>query len=625
MVKKPYFFYNINIMKDKKLNYSAITVDPIQNFYENLSQKLPTIIDNLFNSYFENNKAESNKYEQFANNIEKNNIDLKNKKKSLKINSILTQNIFISIGFPFLIGFAFWKKFQSNRKIIKEFKNYKSAIQNNNTELETNKKISLYNFFYNFNLINIIKNISNDLGLNYRNYLFKNEYDIINEFLKPLWIDNAHVFLYKSSPIIDISFKLLNIRNVTTSKSNSYTYSDCVYQNGEYKTVIRSETLTAYHHEPTPFIDDYENLLFLTHFGKELNFTINNKPYLKFENDQFAKIFKINNINDSIDTNMLSFFTIKAQEDYVEFYKKNNKKLLNSFSKNGEVIDITNDSYHFNTNINSSLNIFHELNVTSKILDNINNLKTTLTNYFQELLKSITYPLISPMISREMYNNKDNNYRISNNQFDEFDNSNQSLKIDEINFYSILYKVFKPNFIYFLKHNPKRSPWLTINFVNKIDDYYFIDCYLNSYMSKELIDSISVSGRSGTHIIDVPYEKFYEIKEKKSLFFIPLEISKIPNFSISKNIDFSIFKNREDLSTSWLSKIPFFANNINYFLESKNEDLNNIIKTISKNLTFDISISKVDEGIIIINNNVDTNNTEFIDIIKNTVYKLKNL
>lgn len=619
------FLYNKNVMKIKKLNFSDITSNPIDNFYLKFKKELPGLIDNIFKGYYEKNKNESLKYSQSIKNIEQNLNDLKAKKKELKITAKKAENVFIIIGCVFIVGFFFLKKFKENRKVIKQFNDYKKGILNLNSELENEKKLAIQKFFYNFNLSNCIEEIANQFGLRYRNYLFKNEYDIINNHLKPLWIDNVHVYLYKTSPIVDISYKLLEIRDVTTSNSETYSYTDTVYEDGQYRTVVRTEVLTAYHHEPTPFIEDYENLMYLTHFNPDLNFNINNKKYLKFENNDFSKAYKINNTEKSLTAPMLEFFTIKSQEDYTNWYKQNNKKIIPNFSKFGNVIDITNASYKFNSDINKDLNNFSLINFNDNIENNINKFKDILNEYFENLLNSITYGLLSPMISREAYSSKDNNYRISNVQTDDNTILNEKIDYNELDFYSIVSKIYKPSFISFLSNTPKKPEWISIQKVSKYDEYFLIDCFINSYRSENLSESVLVSGNSGSHYIDVPFERFYEIKERKQIFFIPIESKNIPNFSISHTLSFIFGKNNPDFANSWLKNVPFWTNSMSYFKESKNQEIIDIINTISKNLPNSISILKIDEGIAIINNNVNADNNQFIDIIKKTVYRLKNL
>lgn len=612
-------------MKIKSINYNNVTINPIENFYNKLKNELPILIDDLFKGYYEKYKDESINYSNYIKNIDNNLINLKRKRKELKITLRKIQNIFIILGCGFLVGFFFLKKYKENRKIIKKFNDFKNNIINSNSELENEKKLSLERFFYEFNLTNFFKQISNQMGLGYRNYLYKKEYEIISKNLDPLWIDNAHVFLYKTSPIIDLSYKILDIRDVTTSSSRTFSYTDHIYEDGRYKTVIRNETLTAFHNEPTPFIDDYENLMFLTNFQPNFNFTIKNKKFLKLENDNFSKIYKINNNENIENAYFYEFFTVKAQEDYVNWYKLNNKKIIDNFSKNEHVIDITMTSYSYNSVLNRELNNFSLIDFSDNIENNINKLKSIIKEYFENLLNSMTYPLISPMINREAFNSKDYNYRIFNNLTDDNKILNEKIDYNYLDFYSIITKIYKPNFINFIKSIPKKPEWINIQNVNKYEDYYLIDCYINSYDSKHLIDTVLVSGRSGTHYIDVPYEKFYPIKEHKQIFFIPIEVKNIPNFSISHFLNFTISSNNSKFVNSWLNGIPFWTNNINYFDQTKNQEIIDVVKTISKNLPISISIMKIEEGIAIINNNINDNNKEFIDIIKKTIYRLSNL
>lgn len=111
-----FFLYNNVVMKIKSINYNNVTINPIENFYNKLKNELPILIDDLFKGYYEKYKDESINYSNYIKNIDNNLINLKRKRKELKITLRKIQNIFILLGCGFLVGFFFLKKYKENRK-----------------------------------------------------------------------------------------------------------------------------------------------------------------------------------------------------------------------------------------------------------------------------------------------------------------------------------------------------------------------------------------------------------------------------------------------------------------------------------------------------------------------------
>lgn len=119
---------------------------------------------------------------------------------------------------------------------------------------------------------------------------------------------------------------------VTTSNAIQVPYIDFetyTTSNGQLATrrVTRYETLVGYHNEKTPFFDDKHFQILKTNFKPEFNFTTNLKTksdktkiknFIMFENKEFSKKMRITNDKNEISAELLEFFTIKSQEDYLK-------------------------------------------------------------------------------------------------------------------------------------------------------------------------------------------------------------------------------------------------------------------------------------------------------------------
>ena len=598
----------------KKIDVNQVTLDPIQNFNKLIIDQIPNIIDKYFSDYLSSNKNVYDQYNDYDNKISQNYVDIQSKKRELKIIKRKVENFFIGTGFCFIIGLIWFKKYKNNKLIIQEFNTYENKLKQKNKKYEKSKKTCIKQFFYNFDFNKIIDYFCQNVGIQYNNYLSNDEYAFLLKLFGFKFISCCNKYFYKTSPIYDFSYYKLNYRIVTTQKSCQYTYP-VQYTRSDGSTYVgtATETLTAYHSENTPFLDYENNIIFLTNFDKELSFSFGNKKYLKLENNQFNKIYKLNNNSNNINTSLLQFFTIKSQEDFVNWYIYKNKSVNLNFSKSKNILKIGSYDCSFNHFINE-LNIYNLFNLSNNIANIFSEIKDNVISYFTNLIDSITMPLLSSTINREMYSSTNQNYKI-------FTNYDSKINTDVIHSYEyLLSKLNKNEIIRFISNTPKKESWINIINVECINNIYYLKCQLESFYSKRLYDSVMVSGASGSHIIQVPYDKFYPIKEIKNIVHIPFINTSMPSFAITKNIKFNIFSSLKDDALKPFAKFNLWTNNLNYFSQNLNNvSLIEFLSNINSFIEDNISLFKDDSGYFIINNYPDKLNNEKIDNIINII------
>lgn len=503
----------------KQIDYKNNTLEPIENIYEKNKSSINEILKNYF-SYHDNEnieyRNEVNSLTDSCNDISKN---IKDRKKKDKIILRKITNFFIFISFFAIVGLFFIKFYKENRKIISSFKAFK---------LENSKVISNQKNRIQWLKTGYFSNIDNSTVVDYvmKNFGFNLEYSFDFNLLNELFVDTKNNILpknvigiksflkirYKNTPIYKFLLSDLYFKIITTSNSESFPYKARV--NG--KIVTKYERLTAYHNEDTPFIDNNDYILLKTNFSKELEFdNIGADFNYKFENKDFNKFIQItprsNSKNSEVD--LLQFFTIKTQEDYVNWYKylKNTKPI---FSKKGKFWIVKSNNANYSSllinNETSSFNFEDTIDYkSSEVQQNV-------STYVQNVLKDLTTLLIPPVISRELYE-EDGNYKTSNI----YEVEKETRKIDNTHLLTVLNS---DKYFTFKGHKPSLGTWLTFAGSEVYDEengcmlYYIKN---NSFYHKDLIDNVVVVGRHvGAKVIPVKYRRFYDMSESKSVFFI---------------------------------------------------------------------------------------------------------
>ncbi|MBW0596675.1 hypothetical protein [Mycoplasmopsis anatis] len=606
----------MSTLKDN-LNYKDNTLEPIKNIYEkNLS-----LINEILKIYFKQHDSENTEYRNEVANLTESCIqisrDIKQRKKKDKIIWRKFINFLIFISFILIFGLFFLKFYKENKKIISDF----NAFKLENTKIINNQKSRIIwlktGYFSNVDKKTIAEYVMKNLGFKIE-YSF--DYNLLNELFantekntfpeQVVAVNSLLKIRYKNTPIYKVSLSDLYFKIVTTSNSESFPYTKVV--NG--KIVTSFETLTAYHRENTPFIDNKDYMILKTNFSPQLSFDnsgiINN---YKFENKEFNKIIQPNlksNEKES-EVNLLQFFTIKAQEDYVNWYKYlNNTKPI--FSKSGNFWIVKSNVVNYSSLLkNEELDSFR----FEESLDNkIELVEKRVTSYIKNVLQDLTTLLIPPAISRELYDYS-GNYKTSTTN--ELENNNETLKFDNTHLLTVLNN---DKYFTFSKNNPSLNTWLTIENTRMYDEDGGCAIYslkYNSFYHKDLIDNVVVVGRHvGPQVIPVKYRRFYEMCEPKTVFFIR-------NTSTIFLHEFSIFLTQQEIkySTEAIAKIEadsyngikysdddeiwslmrlWFGKNIfNNKLNDKENKILSIIKQMCEILPDDFSIHCNQAGISI--------------------------
>ncbi len=594
-----------NNKEDKKdnsnLDFVEITNDPIVNLYDKSISKLNGYIDDFFDDYLKQNNESIDKINNFKSILFSKNKALYQTKLERKITKRKVTNFFIGLSFILIFGFFFINKFKENRKVIKEYKAYEKQQYDEMFDLNNQKENLVRWVFSFFDYDLAINSILNRIGFKTVNtydenlikelsskFLFSNEDDIVT-------IKSYLSLVYKNTPIYDLAFYKRNFRDVVTSKTESFPYratETYTTSNGSigFRVVTRYEHLTAYHTENTPFVDENNFLILKTNFIKDLNFITfsPNKKYVEFENKEFTKKFKVSFLDHENKTNseILQYFTIKAQEDYLK-WDNNFKGDIPQLIKNGNMLIVPSKHNPVFIDLKSKINYLSSISIEEQVNTNINKLKADILNYLSDLLKRITTSIISPVINREWYNNK-NNYVIGN-----FDHNENTPSIGNNYLLSILNRL---EYFSFKQNAPSRPSWLKVDSNIRSNGVNFMKIKNCSYRHEDLIDFVQVSGfHVGIKTIAVPFKRFFYIEENKNVVHIE-------NTNKSKLIDFVISHRMNSSPYQFMTKYQNEITKYDYLKDSLISNNCQLVKLwVNKNYDF---------------NNLDDDKKRYFEIVK---------
>lgn len=616
------------------INYSAVTNNPIEMFYNHINNTIGTVFDDYFAIKFNQYKGVVKKTYELDLQITDLEGSIISKKKELQYTKRKWIHALFIISFVFIIGLFFFKKYKANLAMINQFKEFKNQQENNILDTSNNRFALMHSLLSTITLYDLYK-------YTFERYGFKiSELIPTTRILKLL--DNKNNIdvkcgisgLYKNTPFYDVLVRSLAWREVTTSRSESFPYTSyetVTDSNGKRRTVAvtKYETLTAYHHENTPFIDADNVLVFMTHYEPQLLFSTNNKKpnkYIELENKNFVKLYGLDVSGDakndiSIQQRVNQFFTIKAQEDYLKWLDLNGKYTFDFF-KLKDSFNIFNTSHdifpleaanHFIEDINILEN---NAEVNLDVL--CNRIKDIAFNYFNKIIKMLQLPLLSPAINREWYKHNSNNYTIGNNLSEVYDD------VDNISNFDSNYNALRfldPKFFWFnTNKKPTKPIWFRLNeSVKNKKDIIHSHYNMNSYWSETLIDYVTVVGMHvGAKVIGVPYEKFYFFTEEKFLSNLFANNKNVPRIYITPNVRHLIgkgtYENQEFVNLMiqkgiWCSN-PNWLENFSRIkqLVTISDKLNEYNKDAQSSIVID------QYGFYFISNNKDTKN-EFVESV----------
>ena len=502
------------------IDFQAVTVDPINAFYGKIGSWLPDLVDAYLSSLKGPSKKFAASQEDIESKIADNEQQVAERYTSDRIASRKTQNGFIFFAFFLLfLGFIWWKKYKLNKQIIAAFNKFVEQKSAENEQLRGKITYLSQTFFSTFTPEDAIESVARNIGLPFVNSATDWAIRTIGS-AEPGFIDikTAFTFIYKNTPFSDILYRTYAVRPVTTSASISVSY---VVHTRE-GSFTETEVLTGYHTEQTPFIDTSHALLAPTNFKPNVDFWTQGKGGKhapEFENREFMKKIRVDAIPDPETAQALfEFFTIKAQEDFVTWSTQWDSNAAQMF-KRGWFINtlprLNQPAQPFLLAEANNMFALHQavsgaFTVTACEAD----LRNHLIAYFDDLLRRMQVPLLSPVINQE-YWRPNGEYLISN-----FKQGERPEDVRLTNDY-VMSRLFKAEFFSFLGAIPHKPCWFKVLSEKENDGFIERELSMHSFRGEDRIDRVYVSGVNvGRHAINVPYVAFFPIEERKRVAFI---------------------------------------------------------------------------------------------------------
>lgn len=598
-----------------------ISSSPIKNFYEHLQKNLDESLSKFLDEEAIDNKTEPKKISEIGNEIQNNKSLLAKSLKECNIGTSLFFVILIIPTFLILIGFLFLKPFRKYltniRKYLSEKKKYKQIINNLNDKINYLNTVALGTF----NLMDFLSEyfkskgikkfdvISNDKILEIFKKINSSHLDLKNISSNNNVVDIKGIECrIRNNPFYDVVVRKLEIHNVVTSNSKSFSYQATQTDsdsngNTTVKVVTKYETLTAFHNELTPFIESQNIGIYETKFAPGLNFNTNSQKrsdIINLENEDFSKTYRLNKATNRVELN--SFFTIKAQEDYMSWFLLQNKyfpfykiqnyifiemnNLNKTFSiKNNALVNKIASSiktkYSISINKNdifleslvvpkksvSDFIILEKNKINSKLVKK--EMKDSTLNYVHKFSSAAILPLLSPAISREAFRDNNDNYFISQSLELIFENDEATSNNHNFSKIKTLSKLCDIVFFDFLKKKAKKPMWLEIIEQQKIDDFIcLIKFNLKSFYSENKIDLVSVYGiHVGHKIIPVNYEEFHAMSEEKEIIYLAKQTNIKSKILISRIDQVSNTFSTDEIDNKYLLDNNVWTNNPKDLLE----------------------------------------------------------
>lgn len=618
----------------KKIDFKNIYDQPIEKFTDYIMNNLNQVVEDFFKKEFEETKPNYALMDACDQNIREAKQLLKDTYKEFKIGWRRFWNGLIFFLFFILIGFVFWPIYKKNKETIKDYEELerqktKLIRDNINTKCQ-----QIFSSFSTITLKDIYSYAFECYGIKAVNYF--NRKQVIDEIADDQIIDiySGVTGIVKNSPFYDVIARKLYYSDITTSNTMSFPYTVTVHDRDGFHTETRWESLTAYHTESTPFVDERNLLIYKTNYLKELSVTNNNNSYDKnilLENKDFVNRVKINDLTNN-PQKLSEFFTIKTQEDFVNWYNHENNRVFN-FIKIDNRFAVKNLDYNIDSlrMVNKTIDSLGLVKISeNSTLDGVKyEIKKIVYKYFDKFTKMLQLPLLVPGISREWYR-KNGNYLIASDsvlEIEEIDKIEKIRPIDSIN------KFLDPKFYTFKKDTPAKPIWFSEGKeVTLINNCYVGLMVMKSFSGEKLIENVAVTGfHVGTKIIPVQYERFTPIQEEKLLITLNKRTITDTLFLFGPNIKGLIpdnFYSNPDL-LKYVKEYGIWTNNPGDFEKSVN---NSIIIQMAKefreiNKQYDLLATlRIDEyGLYIAVDNSHNLNGEIIGQLTKMLNKFSKL
>ncbi|WP_373590130.1 hypothetical protein [Metamycoplasma equirhinis] len=501
-----------------ELNMNNIFRDPIKYFYESITQQLPSkfkkIIDEKF--FTEKEKKKLKTIEVNKDTINDLNFAIRERKKQDKISRKKAANGLIIFGCFFIVGLFLLGRYKKNRKIIKEFNSFHNHNKNLIAEkIRENNKI-LLSIYSKYSLSEIINFLLSDFELNSANNFDFNELSLFWNAENFACFNSINKYDIRNSYFYIVLYSTLTIKNIITYGSISIDHK----VGDSYVT----ETITAEHSEPTPFIDEKNAMLILTNYLANFSFkedgkTMSEKAYQKalktgaivLENPEFHKYYGISYTDKY---KFFVYFQPLVQENYIKYakYAQENKLQNNQLHKIcHQMYSYWNLDYSdliFST-IHNWLSSFIDFDKTNEINDINNAIFAQIKCAIEPTIFSITKAYLNKYIASEKYEEYGTGY------ISEY----KDLKIVSKKYNNnILYwwnKVTANQYFSLITRIPDKPPVLTYD--KEIKGQYInqINFTLSSYYGVNEVDEVFTQG----HFVPVSYVRYYPFKEAKMTIY----------------------------------------------------------------------------------------------------------
>ena len=559
------------------LSNSNLGADPIANYYEKYKVSSQQVIEPTINSWLQDAKQTlDGTLKQHQDEIKKLQDEINAKYEQDGIHAKKITNIVILVFCVIIIGLFFLGFYFKNKKIIQEYEQYESEMNQKIEEQKQDLFHVVYSNMVSLKTSDLFGKIFSEFGLTTSSQI--NSDNLIAKLNKPnlLGIDKANAVYLRNTPIYDLSLRELNIRNVVTyatldvkeEHTKSAGLIDTLLSSDddtpEDETEVVERTLSASHTEPTPFIDPVNEICLLSNYLQpEFSFISNGalqeleaktktidevaaqeeeekqkglwnkiknattkkvKDYiavkkdkgnqLKLENDIFNKEIRYDYTGSEVD--LTEFFNIKVQEDFVNW--------------NEHFDSLTNKAYGFGTYA------FYDEKQQTIPFD----------SYYESVLATCDYNNPDKVSTMKIDELKDKLVTMCNIYFDDWFKTTQvPLLVTGINrewyqadgHYMVGFAGNTPTMdsntstqfllnkwrrmFTFSQAAPKRDSWIKITTPTPINNNLVAyDITLNSYGSEERVDEVEVSDSEleRSYTVPVKYEYFFPIVEAKKAY-----------------------------------------------------------------------------------------------------------
>ncbi|PZW01528.1 hypothetical protein [Metamycoplasma auris] len=516
-----------SIVKEEKENSSGmdwnkIFNNPVTEVYEGLIKETENACQRVFQKYVVNGNETTN--DLIENNVETitsltNEINVE--KKTKKITSKKAANVFILFFCIFIVGLFFIKFFIDNFKVVNKFYSFrKERVNIINSKIQQNREL-IPTIFNKFSILGWKNKILEELDINKIRHINSTDFSHLIEKDGFYSYDAIQKYQVRNSYFYDILYTKEYWKNVITRESILATI--------QTKDGPVTKFISASHVEPTPFMFQKHAFVLPTNYRPDLKILENDNYLSKREYDRAIRsgkfllenpeLYQYYNFSFNDKIGFLDYFKVKTQENFVKFAKS--LKWRYKFYKLGRSIFVSNNYDQSKLPYSDSNDWFEKVQLVNL------SMSITLTQVFGamcKIIKEAIFPIfkclaqayLNTNIASEVYEEKG---RYLSNYY--YDSNKKNINLaSNLNIMDILTKTISSKNYWFNSAIPSKDIGL------EIDSYItdnkknltnaFITFKMFSYWKEDLIDSVWTNN----HIIDVPYEKFHPLIERKQLIYL---------------------------------------------------------------------------------------------------------